>query len=442
MLNQSYNPAYYQDRRQPGQLTTYLLGMGPMPPPMQQEIAVATANYMLDNPAAAAGIAQPAPGPSNLRENSEDENIDPQLRPQQVGLTLSQNTHQNMPTGSILVCMPINDKATRDIEINTSITLQDFVSHVCANMGLDKTTAQIGWKSNDDPKCAPACQLGTEEDLKSAFRNLIKMKNNLRQTKEGVMYIIHLNPKPIEIPKKKTDGNCTTDFAYREELQIVQEKLRCAEHSGINQWCYVSSENPQQHIKLSLEKVTLWTHKMVYDPDIDHQCIIPPNCLSLDQLHERTARSGGKKTGINAMPHPIHVNINNNPLAGTNSSNPFLYPSYPASGLKHTISFSSNNDTNSESLSISNILEELHMKYPKLNFPQYEDVLAEHGILYAESVSDFDKDFYLNLGVAEGTISPFLKGVGKALHCEKKERKRAKTDNKENKWSRQESVEL
>ncbi len=47
-------------------------------------------------------------------------------------------------TGSILVRMQISDKATRDIEINTDITLQDFVSRVCANMGLDEKTAQIG----------------------------------------------------------------------------------------------------------------------------------------------------------------------------------------------------------------------------------------------------------------------------------------------------------
>ncbi len=82
------------------------------------------------------------------------------------------------------------------------------------------------------------------------------------------------------------------------------------------------------------------------------------------------------------------------------------------------------------------------MKYPKLNYPQYEDALAKHGILYAESVLDFGKDFYLNLGMAEGAIGPFTKGVGKALHRVKKERKQAKIDDKENKWSREQSLEI
>ena len=67
------NPTYYRNR-QPGQLASFLLGMGPMPPPTQQEIAVAAANRMLDNM---------TPGPADVRDNEGDENIDPQLRIQQ-----------------------------------------------------------------------------------------------------------------------------------------------------------------------------------------------------------------------------------------------------------------------------------------------------------------------------------------------------------------------
>ena len=49
---------------------------------------------------------------------------------------------------------------------------------MCANMGLDPMTAQIGWKSNDDVKCAPTQQLATEDNLKTAFHDLLKLKNN------------------------------------------------------------------------------------------------------------------------------------------------------------------------------------------------------------------------------------------------------------------------
>jgi hypothetical protein len=63
--------------------------------------------------------------------------------------------------------------------------------------------------------------------------------------------------------KKKTDGNRSTDFAYGEELKHVQEKLRCADHAGQNRWCYISPENPKEHINLGVEEVTLWARKLV-----------------------------------------------------------------------------------------------------------------------------------------------------------------------------------
>ena len=57
-------------------MAAYLLGMGPMPPPTQEELAVAAANYMLDN----------APGPANhvIHDDDDEENIDPLLRAQQA----------------------------------------------------------------------------------------------------------------------------------------------------------------------------------------------------------------------------------------------------------------------------------------------------------------------------------------------------------------------
>lgn len=76
MSNRLYlNPTYYHERCQPGQMAAYLLGLGLMPPPTQQEIqvAVAAANYLLDSPI-------PGPEPANVPNDNKDEKIDPQLR--------------------------------------------------------------------------------------------------------------------------------------------------------------------------------------------------------------------------------------------------------------------------------------------------------------------------------------------------------------------------
>jgi hypothetical protein len=97
----------------------------------------------------------------------------------------------------------------------------------------------------------------------------------------------------------------------------------------------------------------------------------------------------------------------------------------------------------SESLTISDVLAELHVRYPKLNFPQYEDVLADKGIVYAESVGDFNRDFYLKLGISEGAIGSFVKGIDRALYCEKMGKKCVKLNDKENQQRcHEECVEL
>ena len=65
------------------------------------------------------------------------------------------------------------------------------------------------------------------------------------------------------VSKKKNNGHCATDFAYGAELHLVKEGLCCAQHSGPNQWCYVSPENPNEHVSLGCEEITLWDQKIV-----------------------------------------------------------------------------------------------------------------------------------------------------------------------------------
>jgi hypothetical protein len=58
------NTYHNNQRRQPGQMAAFLLGMGPPPPPQPQDFAVAIANHMLDH----------------------QDNIDPQLLTPEIGM--------------------------------------------------------------------------------------------------------------------------------------------------------------------------------------------------------------------------------------------------------------------------------------------------------------------------------------------------------------------
>jgi hypothetical protein len=84
----------------------------------------------------------------------------------------------------------------------------------------------------------------------------------------------------------------------------------------------------------------------------------------------------------------------------------------------------------------------LNNKYPLLGLPQYLPTLKAHGIVYAESVGSFEKGYYVELGMAEGAVGPFLTGVKKALKLKRKKTKRAKHVDKENERNREESIEI
>ena len=64
-------------------------------------------------------------------------------------------------------------------------------------MNLDPTSAQLGWKTNDEPKHALAHQLSTPADVDNAFKTLMKMKSSTRHQKEVVMVIVHLVRWPL-----------------------------------------------------------------------------------------------------------------------------------------------------------------------------------------------------------------------------------------------------
>jgi hypothetical protein len=59
-------------------------------------------------------------------------------------------------------------------------------------MDVNPNTAQLGWKSNDDPKRSPAHRLLTQAEMSDGFQKLLNVMKNPRRYKEIVMEIIHL----------------------------------------------------------------------------------------------------------------------------------------------------------------------------------------------------------------------------------------------------------
>jgi hypothetical protein len=80
--------------------------------------------------------------------------------------------------------------------------------------------------------------------------------------------------------------------------------------------------------------------------------------------------------------------------------------------------------------SISDVLSFLHKTMPSLNYPQYEGALRQQGIAYANAVDGFDRDFFVDIGMAKGAVKEFIR-VAKKI-AKGKGNKRARVDDGQN----------
>ncbi|KAF9524688.1 hypothetical protein CPB83DRAFT_897732 [Crepidotus variabilis] len=198
------------------------------------------------------------------------------------------------------------------------------------------------------------------------------MKQSTRRTKAVFLTV---NPQAPETTKKKTNGNASTDMGAHQQLRKLEHDLRCAEHPGPNRWCFVSHQ-----------ELSLWAQK-VCDDRAKHVCVV----------------SAPKKNTPD-----IHVHINNAPSADDSRH---ITQSQKRSCTPKSASES---DLDIEPLPLSEVINNLHLHYPLLDLPQYPPALKKKGIVYANSVSTFPRDFYVGSGMAEGAVGPFLAGVRKA----------------------------
>ncbi|KAJ7709051.1 hypothetical protein B0H17DRAFT_916406 [Mycena rosella] len=400
----------------PGRYATasYLLGMGPLPPPTNRELAVAYTQAGLDS----GMFAQPQFEEDYGAHNTDDENThaqppasgEPQIDPTLLALS-SQGT---------------------GVVIPADIPADDFFSRIHARMNVDPATAILGWKESQERRRDPHRRLETAEDLGGAFKQLIALQKSSRRKKPVIMEIANLEVQPDGKTTKQAEKQSETAISIP-ELEIVKAKLTCALHPGRNRWCYVmppDSKHPGEHIALGIEHVGLWARK-VHDGEASDDCINPPNVLNFDQMaekgrarEERIAHGRGQA----ALP-PIHVHVGSGSEHTLHDINPNL-PTSRTKRAREVSSDSSSDDDDDDALTITDVLQELDKKYPALQYLQYSPALAAKGIVYASSALGFDHAYYKdNVGMADGAIGAFVKRVGKMVRAAKKRngKKQART---------------
>lgn len=69
---------------------------------------------------------------------------------------------------------------------------EDFLSRVCATVGVERAQAKLGWKSCDDKKKTAYRRLAMADDVKHAFAVHRKMLDSKRREKPVYMEVVNL----------------------------------------------------------------------------------------------------------------------------------------------------------------------------------------------------------------------------------------------------------
>ncbi|KAF8055894.1 hypothetical protein FPV67DRAFT_1567097 [Lyophyllum atratum] len=393
----------------------YLLGAGPLPPPRPEDLAMAQLTAAMNN------------GAFEHPEFGRERPVSP------VHRVVEQPDH------SLEVRIPLSDTKEAPatiipIQIKVSILPGDFLARIIANMDLDRETAKLGWKSCDDNKTAAPRRLQTDDDVRSAFREMVALIENTRRRKPVFMEIVNLT-RPVVPPSAPPKPS---ECAASESLKRLKEKLKCAEHASANRWCWIKPGTTQAHVPLGISELSLWAREM-HDGRADRDCVLPPNILRLDDLanrdRERSERLARRNTGQQGAPS-FHLHLADSPLGDILVPNQRDYA--PRHGTKRSrkdeasSSESEGFSDDENPIPITDILQSLHRKRPALNYPQYEAALTKAGIAYASAVPDFEKVFFeRDVGMPKGAVGDFIRATKSAVMKGRKRSKRARQD-KEN----------
>ncbi|KAH9965163.1 hypothetical protein BJV74DRAFT_745904, partial [Russula compacta] len=251
----------------------------------------------------------------------------------------------------------------------------------------------------------PPCRFLTNQEVDSAFKEAAEARNSGKKKKCVVIEIVNTDPAISKKSSKRKQDNVDPDMQpsmmpYTKELELVKEKVHCNEHRGENTWCWVDLSNGN-HIPLCLNDLQFWAKSLHEDPT-ETSCTLLPNGLLTDM--KKTCKPHGLSSA-RATTEPAapiihnHVHVADFTKAPESSSSVVgaLQPlgnNGPSSNFasrtltqQYAMYFEldDESDKGEDSLDIKKVLDQLHGKYPSIDFPQYEESPHKLGICYLVS---------------------------------------------------------
>jgi hypothetical protein len=204
--------------------------------------------------------------------------------------------------------------------------------------------------------------------------------------------------------------------------------LYCTKHNG--RYCLIRSIDGE-HVGLDVYKLTLWAKKIVSHCSFPSRISIltaiqllgdatyetPPEALGFDHVPKKRRNAAAVSSNM----APVHVHIRNDiPLSDQGGQRRYNANNSVAD-LGHGISDSGDECDLITYPTISEVLQEIHAAFPLLNILQYEGVLLEHGVAYANAVLDLDLNFFIDIiHMPHGTVTTFRTHAAKLVRRAKK----------------------
>jgi len=232
-----------------------------------------------------------------------------------------------------------------------------------------------------------------------------------------------------------TNSKPSTTLSFTKELRELKQRLYCAKHRG--RYCYVSPINGE-HISLDVFKLMLWAKKIVRNCLFlisvltvnqllgDAMYTTPPSSLDFDHVQKKPRHAASASSSS----APVHIHITNDIPLSDHGGQCRVNNDSSVTNRGHSISDSGDECDLITYPAITEVLRKIHAAFPLLNMPQYESILLEHGVMYANTVLDLDTDFFIDvIHMPRGAVMTFCrqatrlvrhakKGKGKAVEME------------------------
>ncbi|KAF8199325.1 hypothetical protein K438DRAFT_2114035 [Mycena galopus ATCC 62051] len=388
-----------QHARLPAHTAQFLLSMTDRLPSLTgREIAVAGMRNVLDNGALAGFEAgEAANNPTGRKERSS--------------------------TFQVLVPTPgANGATTTDVTLTVNrhnLDAGDFLARIRANMEV-RDDVPLGWRISNEAKNAIR-QLQTVEDAQLAVNTILQKIDNPNRRNEVMLKIADTREKEKAAPAKPVTK--ATETAYREELTIVKDKLRC--QSLNHTYCYIPTTGPRtgQHVGLTMQDITFWAREMK-NGNVPRDYSAAPNSLKTDEImarhEERKQRSSrpGAGTHVDVNPH-IHINLADTPLGQ-------VYRPQREGGDHSALGKRAREESPTDDepviVPMDDLLADLDTKMPAVGFLRYKGALEKAQILYCHQLLLFAEQELIELGIGRGPVKDLVRGAKKILRVKKQQR--------------------